>query len=120
MTLIALISIHCTGKGFSLSASTHDPISVGISLTFVRSVGTNKVVDAIVEALPGKGDKYKKALHEFEKLLLDGIGKGGVQNNDVIDFVLKGINLPIHIHATVMISSGSFIFMFSTNLAHFI
>jgi len=78
------------GKGFSLSSSTSDPISVGISLTFVRSVGTSKVVDAIVEALSGKGDKYKKSLEDFEKILLDGIGDGGVQNNDVIDFVLKG------------------------------
>jgi len=60
-------------------------------LTFVRSVGANKVVDAIVEALSGKNEKYKKSLKEFEQLLLDGIGEGGVQNNDTIDFVLKGV-----------------------------
>ena len=114
LTLIIFISIPiCTGKGFSLSSSTSDPISVGISLTFVRSVGANKVVDAIVEALSGKSDKYRKSLKEFEQLLLDGIGDGGVQNNDVIDFVLKGIYHTIPYRTCAIVSHFNTYLIFS-------
>lgn len=58
-----------------------------LTLTFLRSVGTNAIVNAIVEALMGEGDAYKQALSQFKSMLLDAVGTGGVKTADEISFV---------------------------------
>ena len=61
-----------------------------VSLVFVRSVATAKVVDAIIEALPGESENYKASIRQFKSYLLDGIGSSGVKDNDDIQFAFKG------------------------------
>jgi hypothetical protein len=78
-------------KGININSShKEDSINIGISLIFVRSVGSNKVIDAIIEALPGKGESFLKSVQDFKKMLVDGIGPNGVKENDEIQFVFKG------------------------------
>jgi hypothetical protein len=64
--------------------------STVVSLEFMRSVGTDKIVDAIISALSGKGKAYQSALEKFRQTLLDAIGANGAAKGDTIDFVLTG------------------------------
>ena len=68
-----------------------DGVSVAIVLNFVRDVATNKVVDAIVEALSASADEvFTSVLGNFKTLLVSGIGAGGVKKNDDNEFSLRG------------------------------
>lgn len=80
------------GKKFNskLSTSSSESIGSAIVLKFQMNVGTNKVVTAIVDALPGKSRAYKESLSKFQKLLLDGLGSGGAKSGDVVEFIFRG------------------------------
>ena len=79
----------CSNK---LSTSASESIGSAIVLKFQMSVGTNKVVNAIVDALPGKSKTYKESLNKFQEILLSGLGKDGAKTGDVVEFVFKGSN----------------------------
>jgi hypothetical protein len=66
--------------------------SVGVVLQFIVSVGTEKVVDAIVEALTNEQetDEYKAAVAHMKDLLTSNIGKEGIKKTDEIEFVFYG------------------------------
>lgn len=76
------VSQHTTAEG----QGTH----VALTLTFLRSVGTTKVVDAIVDALMGKEreEVYKTSLSEFKNILVRSIGDTGIAQNEEIAFLL--------------------------------
>ena len=78
-----------SGKGWT-AKSLSSGGGATVSLMFARSVGTDKVVNAIVEALSGKGAAYKKELNKFKGVLLEGMGKDGAAKGDVIDFNFNG------------------------------
>lgn len=66
-------------------------ISVGVVLHFVRGVSTQKVVDAIVEALTAPGDEYNRQLTQFSEFLLSSIGPNGVKKDDEVLFTFYGV-----------------------------
>lgn len=76
----------------TLAAPTVDtPTSVGIVLKFARDVGMEKIVDALYEALAGKGDdSYEKSLSDFKELLTLSIGKAGMKKGEEIEFNFNG------------------------------
>jgi hypothetical protein len=65
-------------------------VDLAIVLHFVRQVATNSVVDAIVEALSGPGEEYKTALNHFTQILLNAIGRNGMQKNSELAFSFYG------------------------------
>lgn len=78
------------------STPSSDEISTGVVLHFVRDVGTNKVVDAIVEALLDSasvqegGDTYKASVSSLQTVLLAAIGEAGMKKDDEIEFSFSG------------------------------
>jgi glutaredoxin-related protein len=78
------------------SENSSNDVYLGIVLKFVRHVGTNKVVDAIVEALTLKEnetsmshvevEEYNTSLKIFSDLLLSSIGNQGMAKDDEIMF----------------------------------
>jgi hypothetical protein len=71
---------------------------VALQLTFLRAVETNKIVDAIVEALmsPTDNEDYSKTLASFRAILINNIGSTGVRKDDEIVFIF-GDNASIDI-----------------------
>jgi hypothetical protein len=87
-----LAQVKCsTDKAATLNDGTGTPTAgghVALRLSFLRSVGTNKVVDAIVDALKADGEEYQTALGSFKTILVSNIGPSGIVTNDEIAFVL--------------------------------
>ena len=79
----------CSNK---LSTPASESIGSAIVLKFQMAVGTNKVVNAIVDALPGKSKAYKDALSKFQDVLLSGLGENGAKTGDIVEFVFRGSN----------------------------
>lgn len=88
-----------TSTGFSelISSSSNskgEGATAALVLKFLRSVGTDKVVTAIVEALDVEditGDSaYKTALQAFKTALTSAMGSKGVVANDEVSFVYFG------------------------------
>lgn len=66
--------------------------SLSIVLRFVRDVGTDKVVDALVQTLTGKGgNSYDNQLALFKDILVSALGKSGIKKDEEIVFVWKGV-----------------------------
>lgn len=77
------------GKKFELYASTGEDVSVSIYLKFVRSVTTDKIVQAFKEGLTIND---KNAVNSFTSILLKKLGPNGASNDDTIEFIFKGKN----------------------------
>lgn len=80
---------------FSSPQTTNTPnsVSAALSLTFLRDVGTDQLVGAIVSALENKeaNDGYKNALEMFRSTLVNALTPTkGASTGDEIDFVFSG------------------------------
>lgn len=70
------------------SFKKHD-INSALVLKFLRGVGTDKVVDAIVDILhdESSSNDYKTSLNSFKNILTSCIGSKGTDKNEEIEFV---------------------------------
>lgn len=88
--------------------SGNDEYPLGICLKFQRAVGSDKVVDALVEALStgvSSGEKdYSTKVEKFKTTLLGKLGSGGAKTGDEIEFVFPKSNEEVGLR---VISSGS-------------
>ena len=76
-------------KDFGLASKTSDDISCSIYIKFVRSVTTDKIVQAFQEGL-SQSVSDKSALNSFTSILLKKIGSKGASTSDTIEFIFKG------------------------------
>ena len=76
---------------FGLSSKTGDDISCSVYIRFVRSVTTDKIVQAFQEGL-STSVSDKSALNSFTSILLKKIGSKGASKDDTIEFIFKGRN----------------------------
>jgi hypothetical protein len=81
----------------SWSSKTLSNKDTHLVLQFAREVGTDKIVNAIVDSLASfkRGDKYKKQLTAFKTTLLGGMGGGGVAKGDLIEFLFSSSSIEI-------------------------
>lgn len=78
-----------SNKGFGLATKTGEDVSISIYLKFVRSVTTDKIVQAFKEGLTISD---KTAVDTFTSILLKKIGQQGAAKDDSIEFIFKGKN----------------------------
>jgi hypothetical protein len=78
-----------SNKGFGLATKTGEEVSISIYLKFVRSVTTDKIVQAFKEGLTISD---KSAVDTFTSVLLKKIGQQGASKDDTIEFIFKGKN----------------------------
>mmetsp|Transcript_13858 Transcript_13858/g.23115 ORF Transcript_13858/g.23115 Transcript_13858/m.23115 type:complete len:238 (-) Transcript_13858:208-921(-) len=75
------------------SSSAEEEASFGILLHFVRAVGKNKMVDALVEAMTSPdtdSPQYTAALGEFSNILTTSIKESGMDKGGEIAFTFYG------------------------------
>jgi hypothetical protein len=78
------------GDFAEFSKPVGDNASLAFVLLFQRTVGAEKVVDALVTSLSGPGDEYNASLASFKSILLSNIGAEGLKKGDELSFVLRG------------------------------
>ena len=78
-----------SGKSFGLAASTGEDVSLSIYLKFVRSVTSDKIIQAFKEGLTITD---KSAVNAFTSILLKKLGPNGAVKDDTIEFIFKGKN----------------------------
>jgi len=86
-----------------------DDYPIVLLLKFQRAVGTDKVVDALVDALaveaaPSSEKDYSTKLGQFKNTLLGKIGTGGTQTGDEIEFVFPKSNAEVGVR---LLKAGS-------------
>jgi hypothetical protein len=64
--------------------------SLAFVLLFQRTVGAEKIVDALVSSLSGEGEEYNRALLSFKNVLLSNIGSDGLKKGEELIFVYRG------------------------------
>ena len=69
-----------------------------VVLKMARSVGSEKMVDAIAESLKPRIRGDNAALNEFQSVLLKGLADGGAKSNMVLSFKTSGSNLQVSIN----------------------
>jgi hypothetical protein len=67
-------------------------VSLAVSLSFVRHVGTSTMVDALVDAMavPVGDPTYQQTLHQFKSLLGNIISSDGLKAGDELNFLFTG------------------------------
>lgn len=78
------------GKSYGLASKSGDEISLSLYLKFVRSVTTDKILEAFRTGLSSVADKT--AVNSFSDILFKKIGKIGTKKDDTIEFIFKGRN----------------------------
>jgi len=81
-------------------AISWDDYPFGLALSFKRAVGTNQVVDALVEALSSSSTSEKDfaaKVAQFKTALVSKIGSTGTNVGDEIEFLFKSSNAEVGI-----------------------
>lgn len=80
------------GKSYvvGLASKSGDEVSLSLYLKFVRSVTTDKILEAFRTGLSSVADNI--AVNSFSDILLRKIGKTGTKKDDTIEFIFKGRN----------------------------
>lgn len=67
-----------------------DGISLVLSLSFLRSLSTSTIVDAMADSLSAKKAVSSETVTHFSGLLETAVGKKGLAKDDTIEFVYHG------------------------------